>query len=272
MKLDLVAIKKNKKVYVKGKDQYNSDFERFKLRFDVDRLESFHKNWKVFTSVPTTAERFERGKKSIIKYQLKEGFTLTDKTPASMTKEAFRCCDNECENSEIRGLYEPVYRQEPDEWVFIDMKIEVIDSDCEPLINPKYPYKIKFPGYIDKHMIVQHKCPCFIDGDDLYGLIRSAVKKNVPDHCIINSDYDFHFEVKAIVPHHINPLIKETMSIIEISKKKYTYSKKVKDVHAENYAELEQKIDNIIQGHLDKLKTKVVVCSKCGGYGWVKHE
>jgi len=272
IKLDLVAIKKNGKIFVKAKDQYDSNFERIKLRFDAEELETFDKKWKVFTSVPTTAEQFINGKRTVVKYRLKDGFTPTGKTPANMTKAAFRCCDDECENSEIRGLYEPVYRQEPDKWIFVDMKIELIDSDCEPLINQKYTYKIQFPGYIDKHMIVRHKLPCYMDGDELYDLIRSTVKKNIPDHCIIKSDYDFHFEVKSIVPHLKNPLVKETKSIIEISKKKYTYNNKVRDVHADNYAELEKKIDDIIQGYVDKMNIKVAVCPHCSGRGWIKQE
>lgn len=272
VKLNLVAIKKDSKVFVKAKDKYDCNFERIKFRFDAEELESFNKDWKVFSSVPKTAEQFLKGDRAVIKYQLKEGFTPTDKTPSSMTRAAFMCCDDECENSEIRGLYDPVYKQEQDKWVFVDMKIEVLDSDCEPLINPKYQYKVKFPEYITTHMIVRHKMPCYMEGDELYDLIRSAVKKNIPKHCIIKSDYAFHFEVKIVVPYITNPLIKETKSIIEISKKKYQYSGKIKDVHADNYAELEKKIDKIIQGYIDKMKTKVYVCPECGGRGWVEQE
>ena len=272
-KLDLVAISKNGKVYVKEKDEYNHNLERAELRFDTNKeFESFNRQWKVFSSVPTMAKEFIHGKKTITKYTLKDGFTPTDKTPANMTKEAFRCCDDECENNEIRGLYEPVYRQEPDEWRIVDMKIELIDSDCEPLLKHKYPYTVKFPGYIDKHMIVMHKLPCFMKGDDLFDYIKAAVKKNIPDHCKITSNYDFHFEVKIQVPYLNNPLNPQRKTMIEISKKKYTYRGKVQDVSADNYVELEKKIDAIIQGHIDKMNTKIYICPTCGSKGWVEKE
>jgi hypothetical protein len=271
-KLDLVAISKNGRVYVKEKEEYSSRLSQYKLRFDVEEVESFHKDWKVFSSVPETVEEFIHGCETILKYKLKDGFTQTDKTPTNMTKEAFRCCDDECENSEIRGLYEPVYRQELDEWRIVDMKIELIDSDCEPLLKHKYPYTVQFPGYIDKHMIVRHKLPCFITGDRVFDYIRSAVKTQIPNHCQITSDYDFHFEVKIKVPHLNNPLNPERKSIIQISKKKYQYSGKVLDVHADNYAELEKKIDSIIQGYINKMKTEIYICPTCGGRGWVEKE
>jgi len=271
MKLDLVGIKKDNNVFVKEKVGYSSLLEK-NLRFDVEEKESFDPKWRVFADVPTVAELFMPGYNAVIKYKLKDGFTSTEKTPTNMTSDAFRCYDDECENSEIRGLYEPVYRKEPDFWEIVDMNLEIIDSNCAPLTNPKYRYHVKFPGYINKHAIVRHKLPCYMEGEELYDLIRDAAKKNIPDHCKITSDYDFHFEVHATVPYQNNPLRKEKKTVIEISQKKYTYPGKVRDVHAENYYELEAKIDTIIMTHMDQMNKKIYICPQCQGKGWIEDE
>lgn len=268
--LDLVAIIKNNKVFVKEKDKFSNRLSQYKLRFDAVERETFHKDWRVFETVPTTVEEFIKGSEKIIKYKLKDGYVECEKTPLNMTTEDFKCCYDECENSEIRGLYEPVYRKDPDYWRIAPMVIEVIDSNCAPLLNAKYNYHVKFPGYIDKHMIVQHKLPCYADGDYIFDLIQTAAKINLPDHCKITSDYDFHFEVKATVPYQHDPLRHEKKTVIEISKKKYTYPGRVSDVNADNYSELEAMIDKIIDTHMNKMKTKIYICPECQGKGWIE--
>ncbi len=272
LELDLVAISKDGKVFVKEKEKYSSKLRQYTLRFDVPEEESFNEDWKVFKTVPTLAEHFIRGCGIIIKYKLKDGFTPTDKTPEFMVKNAFRCCDDGCENSEIKGLYEPVYRKKPDEWKIVNMTIDVIDSNCEPLIETKYKYVVDFPHYINKHMIIRHTMPCYIEGDDAYEYIRNAVKKNIPYCCVITSDHDFHFEVKTTVPYIDDPLKRERKTVIQISKQGYTYPGKVHDVRADNYYELEKKMDAIIKDHLDRMKTKIVVCPECQGKGWKVEE
>lgn len=272
LKLNLVAIKYGNEVFVKEKDQYSEILRRYTLKFNAIEKESFHRDWKVFETVPTVVEHLIEGRNVLVKYVLKDGFIATVKTPLNMTKEAFKCCDDECENSEIRGLYKPVYRTEPDEWKIVDLKLEVIDSNCKPLVNPKYSYHVKFPGYINKHMILRHTLPCYMKGNELYDLIRTEVKKNIPNHCRISSDYDFHFAVKATVPFLQNCLKKESKTVIEISKKRYDYSGKVQDVYADNYYELEAKVDKIIQDHMDRMKTKILVCPKCQGKGWIEND
>ena len=272
LELDLVAIIKDDRVFVKEKDNYSSKLSQYTLRFDAIEKESFHKDWKVFETIPTTAEHYVKGYESVIKYRLKDGFTPTGKTPRYMTRDAFKCCDDNCENSEIRGLYEPVYKKDNDEWKVVDMTIDVIDSNCEPLLKTKYQYYVKFPRYIDTHMIIHHTMPCYIKGDEAFDLIRDAMKQNLADNCNITSDFDFHFEVKMTIPHLSDPLINKSKTITEISKKKYNYGGKVPDIHADNYYELEKKMDAIIQKHLDRMNTKIHVCPKCQGKGWIEDE
>lgn len=274
-KLDLVGIIKDGTVYVTDKvtdtGSWWNRFSSSKIRFDVEEIESFNKNWRVFSSIPTTAEQFIVGESVIIRYKLKEGFTETDKTPKTMTKEAFRCCgDDQCDNPEIRGLYEPVFRKGNDEWVIVPLQLEIIDSDCEPLLETKYKYHVKFPGYINKHMVVKHTLPCYVKGKDVFQYIVKEVKKNIPDHCFISSDYDFHFRVDVRIPHEKNPVENKTMKAIEISTDKWKYGTNTKDVEGNNYFDLENKMDAMIKEYIDKMTHKIVVCPSCGGCGWLK--
>ncbi len=121
-------------------------------------------------------------------------------------------------------------------------------------------------------MIIHHTMPCYIKGDDAYEYIITSVKQNIPSHCKITSDYDFHFVVEANVPYAEDPLIEEKKRVISISKKKYNYGGKVPDIHAANYYELEAKMDAIIKEHLDRMKTKILVCPACSGKGWIEKE
>ena len=57
-----------------------------------------------------------------------------------------------------------------------------------------------------------------------------------------------------------------------ISKKNYDYGGKVHDIHADNYYELEKKMDAIIKTRLGTMKTKIVVCPECQGMGWKVEE
>ncbi len=271
LKLDLVAIIKNDTVYVKEIENCRR-LCQYKLRFDAIEKKTFHEDWRVFESVPTLAEYFVIGREILMKYKLKYGFTPTDKTPVFMTKNDFKCCDDNCENNEIRGLYEPVYTKEPDKWMIADMVIDVIDSNCEPLHETKYKYVVRFPHYIDTHMIIHHTMPCYIEGDEAFDLIRDAMKQNLANNCNITSDFDFRFVVKMTIPYLDDPLINKSKTITEISKKKYNYGGKVPDIHADNYYELEKKMDAIIQKHLDRMKIKIIVCPMCQGKGWIEKE
>ena len=261
IELNLVAIKKFNKYFVKEKDSFKHQFsDRYSIfRFDTQELDSFEKDWKVFKSLPTTAERFTKGRTPLLKYELKKGFTPTEKTPQSMSVNEF---DG---NEDIEGLYTGVYRAEPDEWKYIDMKIELLDADCEPLHNPKYSYVIKFPSYVDKHMIIQHKYPCYIKSKNAFEYITTAVKKNLPGNCFISSNYDFHFVVEMRIEDS-----DKTLRVVDISTPKFDYGEKINDIHADNYAELEKKMNGLIDSYINAMTAKLKECPICGGSGWVK--
>lgn len=287
--LELVAIKKNDKYYVSHKTKYHQYFpDKHNLRFDTNRQESFNDMWIVFNFLPSIAERRIVGRQCVIGYKIKDGFTPTAQTPETLPQSAFVCNDDECDNPEIRGLYDAVFEKRPDTWENVDLDIEVIDEDCEPIEHPKYTYNSDFPHYVDKHTIVRHKYPCHINADDVFKYIVSAVKDVLPDHCHVSSDFDFHFAVDVKIPllhkenHTIDtsswnarkpkyqevPLRHMEKKLIEICTPSHKGGTMIRDVHANNYYELEEKMDDIVQSYVDLLQAKPVVCPNCEGYGW----
>lgn len=290
MTLDLVAIKKNDRYYVSDKDQYPSRFEdETRLRFDVDRCKSFDNHWLIFDALPSSAERCVIGRDNLIGYTLKDGFQFTSRTPASLPPTAFCCEDDECDNTEIRGLYDNLYEKIPDVWESVDMNIELVDADCEPLLETKYSYHVDFPYYIELHSIVRHKYPCHIDANDVFKYIAKAVKENLPKHCYLSSDFDFHLGVDVRIPvlhketHIIDksnwnarkpkfvevPLREVQKTIINICTPRHSYGTVVSSVQADNYYELEKEMDAVIQSYLELLHIKPVMCKHCEGHGWI---
>jgi len=289
MKLDLVAIKKNDVYYVRDKGTYPQTLpDESRLMFDVDRRESFNDKWLVFDTLPTSAEHCIVGRDKLIGYNLKDGFQTTGQTPKSLPPTAFCCEDDECENTEIRGLYDSEYEKLPDVWEPVDMQIDFIDGDCAPLAKTKYMYHVDFPYYIECHDAVCHKYPCHIKADDAFKYIVTAVKENLPDHCYLSSDFDFHLGVDVRIPvlhdekHVVDksgwnarkpkwvevPLREVRKTVINICTPRHSYGNVLSDVHADNYFELEKKMDEVIRSYVDLMQAKPVVCPRCKGHGW----
>ena len=287
--MDIVAIKKDDIYYVRDIAQYPSTFEdESMLKFDVPRMKSFDKKWLIFDTLPSTAEQLVVGRDKLTGYTLKDGFQLTSRTPASLPPTAFCCEDDECENTEIRGLYDATYEKPPDIWEPVDMNIELVDADCEPVTNIKYTYNVDFPYYIEFHDIVRHKYPCHINAENVFKYIAKAVKENLPDHCYISSDFDFHLGVDVRIPvlhketHSIDnskwnakkpkyeevPLREVQKTIIDICTPRHSYGTVVSSVHADNYYELEKEMDSVIQRYVDLLQMKPIMCPYCKGHGW----
>lgn len=294
-KLDLVAIKKNDVYYVRDRDKYPSTFDDDTcLRFNIDRRESFSDKWLVFDVLPTSAECCVVGRNKLTGYRLKDGFQVTDKTPPLLPVGTFDVDDDYDDsdyhhmNADIRGLYNNEYEKLPDVWEHIDMEIELIDNDCEPLIKAKYTCHVDFPHYINRHGAVRHKYPCHIGSGDAFKYIVATIKDNLPEHCYVSSNFDFHFAVDVRIPvlheetHRVDksrwnakkpkwaevPLREVQKTVVDICTPNHDYGNVIDTVYADNYYELEEKMDGILQSYLDLLQMKPVICPHCKGYGW----
>ena len=286
-KLELVAIKKDGKYYVRDKNKYPRTFEdENKLRFNIPRMESFDDKWMVFEKLPLTAEWCVEGRHNIIGFTLKDEFEVTQRTPKRLPADAFENEDN------VRGLYLAEFEKVPDAWVNADLDIVLIDEDCAPLINSKYKTVTDFPHYIDNHVTVWHKFPCHIEATDVFRYIVSAVKKAIPDHCFVSSDYSFSFVVSMRVPiiHEETEMVDESrlmakkpkwvrrplrelgIKVIDICTPGYDYGDVIETLRGVDYCDIEETLDHIIQGYIDLMLKRPIVCPKCKGYGWYEEE
>ncbi len=289
--LKLIAIKKNEKYFVRHKTEKYYTFSN--LVFNSKQLPSFSENWAVFEQLPTKCQKKYEVYQKTTGYSLKQEFTPTIATPQKVELSFFEYIgdESECKNNNIRGLYQSDYETVPERLEDVQFTIEIIDEDCEPLIKPKYPFVTDFPYFIENHETVKHKYPCHINAQDLFNIIKSFIKNNIPEHCKITSDYDFHFCVELIAPLIHEETYQKRVSKFGAKKEKYEtaplrsipfkiidigtpqrdgkYGNEIiKDLKADNYQDLEELIDTILEGYKEVMKLKLTVCPHCKGYGF----
>jgi hypothetical protein len=290
--MELIAIKKNDKYYVRHKTDKWCSFGG--LVFNEDLLPSFSEYWLVFELLPTQIRKRYQSYKKTIGYTLKEGFAVSELTPLRLPADAFdfEGDSEQRKNCGIFALYEPECEQVPERFEDVQFTIEVIDEDCEPLLNPKYPFVTDFPYFIDNHEAVRHKYPCHIEAQTLFDIIKKFVKENLPETCKITSDYNFHFCVELIVPllheetyqknvsrmnarkqtYQTTPLRSIQYKIIDIGTPSEKYGKeKIQAISGRDYADLYCKIEEVLEGYKERLDQKLSVCPHCEGYGWLRN-
>jgi hypothetical protein len=287
-KLELIAIKKNDKYYVRHKTEKYFTFGN--LVFDVEQSPSFSENWIVFEKLPLYIQRKSSASNKVIGYRLKDGYIASDKAPLNVPADYFEYLgDEDYRNSDVRGLYDSILELIPEKLEDIELNIEVIDEDCEPLIKPKYSFISDFPYFIENHEAVRHKYPCHIEAQELFNLIKQYVIFNLPEHCRITSNYNFHFCVELIVPllheetyqknisrmnakkqtYQTVPLRSIQFKIIDIGIPGEKYGKDIiRGISANNYAELESAVDMLLQTYKVMMMQKLSVCPHCKGYGF----
>ena len=288
---EFVALIKDGECYLRYEEnRWNGFPSEDHMRFDAERLTSYDEKWGRFASLPTAAEEKVKQRLETTGYKLKDGFEVTEKTPATLPLGAFYDCEtDEQTNHDIRGLYTTVIRTFPVEWTPAKINITVIDMDCAPIGKTKYPYESTFPNSIKSHPLVRHKHACHIDGKELFAVIAEAVKEKLPGHCRVTSDYNFSLTVVVDMPvshkettqfdvsgpRATKPRWKtETlrgieMPLINICTPDSTHGQIIKRLKAANYAELEKAIDETVQSYIDLMDERPVVCPHCHGYGWL---
>ncbi len=294
MALELIAIKKNNKYFIRHKSERYFSFEG--LTFNKEQLKSFSDQWLVFTELPTEIKKRIREGSRIVKYNLKEGFAESALTPLTLPEDAFDYEDHGDErvqkNSQIAALYKAETIDIPDRFETAQFTLDIIDEDCEPLVYPKYVFRTEFPYFIENHSAVHHKYPCYITPEDLFKIIRAWVRKNLPEHCRISSDYDFHLQVELIMPllheetvrvdvarlnarkrkFEERPLRSIAFKVIDICTPGHNYGTVLTKIEGKNYADLESRIDALLEDYKKAMERHLAVCPHCKGYGFSEVE
>lgn len=269
--------------------------------FVFDGIEPKNTNksgWYEIPCLPKVVQRKKPAVKNVTHYKLKDGFVATSKLPQQVAPDFFAEADSEdddCSNSEIRGLYDEVYEEKPESLEEIEFTIEKIahkDTGWKFIDAPKNVQHYLLDE-ITKHAAVLQDERCFLTSEESYKRIREFVKLNInPRFAAISSDYDFHFEVyKKITLHEKENFQRKLVSgrkrpkyvddyrldrkltvydIVPNDKERKSYSEKAHvapKFEGDNYEDLESNIKTYLAELIEKINEPLKDCPCCKGRG-----
>jgi len=221
MKIQAIKTSDGYFVTAEGMNSYNNTLTN--IVFDRKELETTWKQgWYKISDITGNIERKIPEKKEIEKYQLKEEYEATSKTPQTVELEFFES-DSYDEPHPLRGLYEPVFKIIPVTYVEeTDVEIEVVAELEGKLVEEKinFPVYGQYPntdgknwsvkntelklGLVDELVtpeILKEERPCELSSANSYKIIRTHIKDNIdPKVATISSDYDFCLTVEKRIP------------------------------------------------------------------------
>ena len=215
--MKIVAIKTNKGFYVSEATRSGT---RSLARYLFDGQPpspSFHRDWVVIPSIPSTVEKKVLQPATNHRYELRDPTLASDRIPAVIDKEGLRQVDGAWvlrdEYREIAPLYKHVWDTQPDTWEPVEFTFEII-LEVEEIKQPgEFSYsaitksgeeeitqddiehqlldRILFPE------IILHTRPCRLSSRQAYNIVRQYVRQHINlDVAVITADYDFCFAVK----------------------------------------------------------------------------
>lgn len=149
--------------------------------------------------------------------------------------------------------------------------------------------KIIFPE------VLLHERPCKLTSKQMYDITRQYILEHIDNSVAkITSNYDFCFEVKKLIPliepetikyQNIFARTKRERSKIHTTVKKYaektifemTHEQKkydnysvIPEMHANNEAELKEKVDTWLEGLMEVINKPLCQCPHCNGTGYIE--
>lgn len=263
--------------------------------------ETNKKGWYELPRLPKTVQKKISPPRVVFSYILKSGFAPTDKLPHEVPADFFEYDDDKEEyaNSEIMGLYEPVYQQKEAYFEDIEFQIEkiAIKESNWKFVDAPPNVQHYLIDEITKHPAVLQDERCFLSTEESYKRIREFIKANInPRVAYVSSDYDFHFEVSKIIELHekekyqrnAKPFAKRPkyiddyrvnrkFSVYDIIPKEDSRASYSKHSHVapkfegENYEDLETNIKNYLNELIEKINEPLKDCPHCKGRGVINH-
>jgi len=192
-------------------------------------------------------------------------------------------------------FFETVYQEGEEYWT--PLEFEVIDRDTEPVNMPAWAV-VQWPANIEHHRETQHKYPCSIGREALFGLVVAAVEKKIAESRGVLEWNDYRnigtFTVKRWIdipakirkperveywPSARSRKAKTKMVTREREQRNlFTYNGFYRDrgkddihapsINAANYAELAEAVNE----HVDAIAAlcdldRYCICEKCNGLG-----
>jgi len=261
-------------------------------------LPTLKKGWYELPNLPKKVEKLIAPPKIISFYKLKEGFVATEKLPERLPEYFFNWDGDEEEynNAEIKGLYDPVYEQKEPYFENVEFEIETIahkGSSWKFLAAPKNVQHLLVDEIIKLPELLQDE-HCFLSSEESYCRIRDFVKLNInPRVAYVSSDYNFHFVVSKKIPLHEKEKYRKCLNIFakrpkyvddyrvnrsievynltpnEKNNREYQNSQLAPKFEGANYEDLENNINNYLAELIEKINEPVQDCPHCKGRGVV---
>ena len=241
--------------------------------------------WIMYKGQINKLEIKSPGASRTVGYKLKDKFQGNNFRPYLVINDYHELDDDE------QVMYEEDRKEVPESWREVSFKL--LDYDSEPVEMPAYVH-VKLPANLLYPQEVQHNYPCYINAEDVYNLIDSAIRdkikemagkyiiddfKNIQTLTVYEVIKILWYEEKTITR---NPLSKRLKKIqkqrhsrsIKIFNLVGTYKNDRKDtiqvqpIHGYNYEELKENLAKYIKSFTDQLEPgQRQICKHCKGHG-----
>ena len=267
--------------------------------FDGLKVENTNKKgWYKLNKIPTKVEQKQSNQNINIRYELKNGYPVSELTPKIITKEMYNS-----ENFEaIIGMYEYKYDILEGGYEEIEFEINTIYSrkDFEFIPN-KFNASVDLLTQIEYPEEAYQDRPCSLNSKQMFDIIKNYVKENInTTYAKITSDYNFHFEVKKTIqlsnpysktvdannswmnkrkkPKWVEHMISEkTVSVLNIKNESNATSYGDNCVVAptltgKNFIDLQNKVELYLNELMKLINKKYKECPHCQGWGITEEE
>lgn len=281
-------------IYIqRGDGRYSNSLNG--LLFDGEKAkDTLKSNWYRLEKIPTRVERIKPKTRINEKYELKEGYSVSELMPK------FINTDDTDEYEEVIGCYKYVYDEVDSGYEDVEFEINKIytKEDME-FVNNEYNSTSSIITQIEYPSVLHQEFPCKLDRSQMMEILREHVKKNIDrKFAEITSDYKFHFEVKKKInlyspyvkmvdtnnawankrrkPKWVEKIIStksETIiSLTDGSSRNEYGADYIPELIGKNYEDLKEKLNKYLEDVMATINTPYCECPHCQGWGLIKEE
>lgn len=289
--MKIQAIVTKDKVYItsddgKGQLYYNVNTECSRLLYDGEcPVPTYDNRWFSISKIPEKVEKKIAGIKTNYRWELKKGYPPTELMPAVLMSSPY---GDESPYQEVCNLYTGVYDTLPDTVELVEVEWDIIAELPNYTMSSKR-YKTSVVHTIDKITtppVLLSEVPCKISGQELYKVIREHVKRNIDGrYARVTSDYDFSFTVMKSLRYNDPIPYKVTegtgrkqktvtkynthseVRVFNMGDNSKGYGSWPEPITADNYDELEKKVDSYLRELMEEINKPLMVCPTYNGSG-----
>lgn len=284
-KIKIICIKADNGIFISSNLDNKSYYGSGNLNsyyFDNEKAETtFRSDWFKINKIPEKVQKMGQTKYENIRWELKKGYPISELTPAILTSNPQY---QESAYYEVGNLYEMRRDEIPSELEDVEFELNLIEGGKFVKENFKVNY-----GLLDQLTVLPAMLPnkpCSISGEDLYKMIRDRVNREIDNHYArVTSNYDFCFTVQKVIklvdpepyksdigtkrkPHVVTKYRNErTVTVFQSAPKAYQSYTVQQGIVANNYEELEEKVETYISDLIKEINKPLQDCPHCKGLG-----